>query len=744
MKFLNDLNAVQVDAVKAANGPVMIIAGAGSGKTRVLTYRIAYLLACGVPPHQILALTFTNKAANEMKNRIIHLVGDEAKQLWMGTFHSIFARILRKECTHIKYTPSFTIYDADDSLSTIKKVMAKINLPTQQYHPVAIRSRISIAKNQYLSPQKFSAEAQSLFDEKTALVYAEYQKSLELSNAMDFDDLLMKPIELFEKKGAILEKYQQRFKFVLVDEFQDTNRAQYQVVRLLGDAHRNIAVVGDDAQSIYSFRGADIRNILEFQQDYSNCQLFRLEQNYRSTKSIISVADQLIRFNTKQLKKNLWTDNPSGEPVTIMQCMDDHEEGNQIVRAIQTESHKRKIDLKDFAVLYRTNAQSRTLEEAFRKNAIPYEIVGGIRFYERKEIKDVLAYLRLLVNPTDEESLMRIINYPTRGIGDVTIEYIRKFSTKHKLSVFDSLNHLDKIIDLSDRAKNNLSQFRALILKFQSLKNQMSMSEYTRSLVDELGILTAFKEERTPESMARWENVQELLSAITEFSHEKPEGTLESFLEEVALVSDIDSWEGEHNAVTLMTLHSSKGLEFPVVFIAGLEEGLLPFYSNSLETADVEEERRLFYVGITRAEQKLYIMHTNLRYRFGEVSFPSESRFISELGTENIERIGVRAKRQKIDGSLFEIEKSYDSQVQKSKKKKSSEKEFFGDAMPDYEKESQEHFDVKKGIIVLHELFGRGRVIEVSGRGDTQKAVVQFDGYGTKNLIVKYAKLRPS
>lgn len=743
MKFLEDLNPAQVEAVKAVNGPVIIIAGAGSGKTRVLTYRIAYLMECGVPSYQIMALTFTNKAANEMKNRIIKLKGNEAGSLWMGTFHSMFARILRKECMHLKYTPAFTIYDSDDSLSAVKKVMTKLNLPTQQFNPVAVRSRMSNAKNQYLSPRKYAELARDLFDEKTALIYAEYQKTLEQSNAMDFDDLLIKPIELFEKKKTVLQKYQDRFKFILVDEFQDTNRAQYRVIQLLGAKYRNISVVGDDAQSIYSFRGANIRNILDFQKDFSDCQLFRLEQNYRSTKSIISVADQLIHFNKEQLKKNLWTANPLGEPVTIIQCADDHEEGSKIVRAIQQESQRRKLDLKDFAVLYRTNAQSRALEEAFRKNTIPYEIIGGVRFYERKEIKDVLAYLRLLVNPTDEVSLMRVINYPARGIGDVTIERVRKFSSQHSISFFDSLKRVEEIADLTDRAKTSLTQFRMLIEKYQSLRAQMTFSELARSLVDELGILTMFKEERTAESIGRWENVQELLSAISEFSHEKPDATLELFLEEVALVSDIDTWEEEQNSVTLMTLHASKGLEFPVVIIAGLEEGLLPFYSSTLESTDVEEERRLFYVGITRAMQKLYITYTNLRYRFGDIVYPSESRFLSELGAENIERIARHILKQPSDTHLFEFDKLKTAAKRHARQKAKEGSAYFNDIMPDYEKESQEQFEIKRGIIVKHEFFGRGRVMEVTGRGEAQKAIVLFDDYGRKNLIVKYAKLSP-
>ena len=385
------------------------------------------------------------------------------------------------------------------------------------------------------------------------------------------------------------------------------------MVKLLGSAHNNIAVVGDDAQSIYSFRGADIRNILDFEKDFPECKTFRLEQNYRSTKSIISVADKLIRFNKEQIQKHLWTDNSEGDPISVIECVDDREEGGQIVHAIQQESHKRNLNLKDFAVLYRTNAQSRAIEDAFRRSAIPYIIVGGIRFYERKEIKDVLAYWRLMANPSDAESLLRIINYPARGIGDTSLEYLRRFSVEKKLSLFDALDRVDDVVELTERAKANFKQFKTLIEKYRSLRPQMSLSEWTRSLVDDLGILLMFKEERTAESMNRWENVQELLSAITEYSHEHQDATLESFLEEVALVADIDQWEGEKNAVTLMTLHASKGLEFSVVFIAGLEEGLLPFYSSTSESADVEEERRLMYVGITRAEQKLYITHTRMR-----------------------------------------------------------------------------------------------------------------------------------
>jgi DNA helicase-2/ATP-dependent DNA helicase PcrA len=740
--FLQDLNPVQREAAKATNGPMIIIAGAGSGKTRVLTYRIAYLIECGVPPYQILALTFTNKAANEMKSRIAKLVGERGHQVWMGTFHSIFARILRKEAEHLGYTNSFTIYDSDDSLSAVKKILDRLNISAQQYNPNAIRSRISAAKNNLVSPKEFEELSRDIFDEKTSLVYREYTKRLKQSNAMDFDDLLIKPIELFERKPEILERYQNRFTFSLVDEFQDTNRAQYRVTKLLGDKRRNVCVVGDDAQSIYSFRGADIRNILDFERDYPDCQTFRLEQNYRSTKSILHAADQLIRYNEDRLKKNLWTQNPQGEAVTVLQCADEKDEGAQILQAIQEELPKRKLDLKNVAILYRTNSQSRALEDVLRRNTIPYTIVGGTRFYERKEIKDILAYLRLLTNPSDEESLLRVINFPTRGIGDTSVEHLQLFAHKANLGLFHCLAQVELILELTDRAQKSLIQFRQLIEKYQSLRSKMSFSELTRSLVDELGILRMYKEEGTDDSRNRWENVQELLSAILEFSAVREEATLESFLEEVSLVSDIDRWEDEKNSVTLMTLHASKGLEFPLVFVAGLEEGLLPFYSSQIDKLDLEEERRLFYVGITRAEQKLYLTHTKLRYRFGDVSYPSESRFLSEIGKEFVE---VRLSRGAVKNPESAFDR-YEKTVSRFGRAKTPAREdsYLSDAAPDYESESQVELELRKGALVRHELFGRGKIINVSGSRGEKKAVVDFDEYGIKNLILKFANLKPA
>jgi DNA helicase-2/ATP-dependent DNA helicase PcrA len=742
MSFVNDLNPVQQEAVKAANGPVMIIAGAGSGKTRVLTYRIAHLISCGVPPHQILALTFTNKAANEMRNRVVHLVGDQAKDLWMGTFHSVFARILRREAEALSYTRSFTIYDSDDSLQLVKRIMERLNLSRDQFNPNAIRSRISAAKNQLIDPKQYAELARDLFDEKAAAVYAEYQKQLLKNNAMDFDDLLVNPIHLFEQKPDRLERYQYRFKFILVDEFQDTNRAQYVVTKQLSARQRNICVVGDDAQSIYSFRGADIQNILNFSKDFADCQTFRLEQNYRSTKSILAAADRLIRFNYQQIPKSLWTSNGQGENVCIVECSDDREEGLQVVEIVRDEILREKLDLKDFAVLYRTNAQSRSLEDALRRNSIPYTIVGGIRFYERKEIKDVLAYLRVIVNPKDEESLNRIINFPPRGIGETSLERVQSYAALRGIGLYATLKERDKISDLQDRSKRALGEFIDFLERHRSLRSQVSLSEFVRSLVDELGILPILKEEHTTESMNRWENVQELLSAISEFADEHPEGTLEEFLEEVSLVSDIDTYEGTRNAVTLMTLHSSKGLEFPVVVITGVEEGLLPFYSSTIEETALEEERRLFYVGITRAERSLYLTYTRMRYRFGEATYLNQSRFLSEIGSDNVT---VKQSRSLSSGSVGRVngqKKSPGLAVVREE----DESGFHKDYLPDYESESQsqEDVDIRRGTIVAHEMFGRGKIVAVSGKGDARKAVVQFDKYGMKSLMIKYARLRPA
>jgi DNA helicase-2/ATP-dependent DNA helicase PcrA len=732
MSFLDQLNPVQRDAVEAVDGPVMIVAGAGSGKTRVLTYRTAYLIHKGVRPDSILALTFTNKAAEEMKGRITELVGEESRHVWMGTFHSLFARILRKECEHLGYQRNFSIYDTDDSLAAIKGIMSSVGLATQQYPPQGIRSRISIAKNGMISPKEYRQNSTDPATEATAVVYAAYEQHLKRANAMDFDDLLLRPLELFARFPAVLQNYQYRFSHILVDEYQDTNRVQYRLIRELARVHSNICVVGDDAQSIYAFRGADIRNILDFQRDYTSCKVFRLEQNYRSTKTILAAADSLIRHNQDQIPKKLWTDHEDGDPVMLEACRDDRDEGYRIATAIEDETRRGKRDLKDFVVLYRTNAQSRAIEDALRRGGIPYTIVGGVAFYKRKEIKDLLSYLRLIANPLDTESLLRIVNVPARAIGDTTVEKLAALAKKQKKSILDVMDspHLEDI--LTGRAAKAVKGFHDLVRKYVFLKSQVSAGELAHALVDDLGILRILKEENTPDSLARRENIQELVSAVTEYTDQHPGTGIEDFLEEVSLVSDVDTADFTRNAVTLMTLHAAKGLEFPVVFIAGLEEGLFPLSMATESRKELEEERRLMYVGITRAQQRLYLCYASSRYRFGELSLCTRSRFLDEIDESLIARG---------NGREAPVEHRR-APAPRPRHPADDVAHYFADTAPRYEDESQEPLTARVGARVVHESFGAGRVVAVEGRGDDARAVVDFESVGRKLLLLKFAHLR--
>jgi len=719
----------------------MIVAGAGSGKTRVLTYRTAYLVERGISPYEILALTFTNKAANEMKQRIIELVGPQSQHVQMGTFHSVFAKLLRRECEPLGFNRNFTIYDTEDSLQVVKTIMKENTISSQQFKPNAIRGRISMAKNQMLSPQEFLAQADNFFDQKTALVFKEYQERLRKMNAMDFDDLLIKPIELFSRFPKVLEKYQQRFKYIFVDEYQDTNRVQYVLVKILAEKFRNVCVVGDDAQSIYSFRGADIRNILDFQKDYPDCKLFRLEQNYRSTKTILNVANDVIKNNTGQIPKHLWTENFEGETITHLICEDDREEGERIVKKIREEIHKRKIQLKDVAVLYRTNAQSRSIEDALRKENLPYVIIGGVEFYRRKEIKDVLAYLRTIINPIDEESMLRIINYPARGIGNTAVEKIQMVAREKKMPLFEVMQMLDSIDGLQTRARNALREFTAMIWKYIEMLDYVSASEIARGIVEEIGILRELKEEGTPESLARWENVQELLSAISEYNDEAEEPSLQQFLQEISLVADVDKWDTQKNSITLMTLHAAKGLEFPVVFVAGVEEGLLPLYDSFSNHQEVEEERRLMYVGITRAMQKLYISSANVRYRYGDVTYPTPSRFLSEIEQPFlVQEIPVSKNRERASQVFSTRLRSATDYFSKGKKN-GDDRFLYEQEQPNYEDVSQESKTLRIGMRVVHDVFGKGKIVMLSGKGKLARATVQFDLVGTKNLLLQFAHL---
>jgi DNA helicase-2/ATP-dependent DNA helicase PcrA len=732
LDLAGELNIEQRKAVEQIEGPCMIVAGAGSGKTRVLTYKIAYLIESGISPFEILALTFTNKAANEMKQRIYNLVGNSAGNIWMGTFHSIFARILRVEAKHIGFDRNFTIYDDDDSDRLVETIMKDLGFSTENPKPRMVSGHIKELKNKLILPDDF-VNITNPFEKIVAPVYKEYQNSLLKNNAMDFDDLLINPILLFKSNPDVLAKYQNRFKFILVDEYQDTNRAQYEIVKMLSTGHGNISIVGDDAQSIYRWRGAEIENIFKFEADFPESKMFKLEQNYRSTKSILSLADDVIKNNKRQIKKTLFTDNHEGDIVTLAEVFSDRDESIMIIKWIMNEITNRKLNFKDFVILYRTNAQSRVIEDGLRMNSIPYIIVGGVKFYQRKEIKDVLAYLKVLVNPKDDEAMTRILKL-REGIGEQTVDRLKKSAKEIARSIAELL--LSMLDDREGQQKRQtkieaeLLRVAALLKKYDEVKNEFSPSELARSIVDEIGIIRQLRNEGTDEAMDRMYNVQELLSGISEYTDTTEGATLEGFLQEVSLVTDIDNYDDQKNAVTLMTTHSSKGLEYPVVFITGLEDGIFPLSSSSLTQEEMEEERRLFYVAITRAMQKLYITYSLQRYRFGSVSYQMKSRFLNEIDVSKLQYIKAHShSRQR--NKIFQEEGS------------SIKYEYYDNGSDDVLDEMfREDLGIKKGSVVYHNNFGKGKVIEVTGRGDGKKAQIQFDKVGVKNIILKYANLR--
>lgn len=723
--ILSDLNDPQRQAVTHLDGPVLILAGAGSGKTRVLTYRMAHLISSGTAqPRDIIALTFTNKAAGEMRERVHKLIPDSVATMWVGTFHSLFARILRREADRIGYSHNFTIYDAADQQTLIKTIMDDLKISKQMYSPKLIAYTISISKNGMITPEEFARDAGNPTQEVTAKVFTEYALRLRQLNAMDFDDLLIKPIDLFRLYPLVKEYYQDRFRYILVDEYQDTNRAQYLVLKELAEKYKNICVVGDDDQSIYRWRGAEIRNILDFEKDYPDCAQYRLEQNYRSTPEILGLAHSVVVNNSQRRDKKLWTEKKTGDLISVVSVFDQREEAQMIVDKISAEFRKTDRTFADFAVLYRINAQSRALEDGLRLEGIPYTIVGGIRFYERKEIKDVLAYLRVLVNPDDAISVKRIINYPTRGIGDATIAKIDAYARQHKISFLNALADIDKIDRLQKRTAERLILFYKLIKKYQALLGQVSPSELASTLVEELGIIRELKDENTIEATTRIENIRELLQAIHDFTVSgEEEATIEAFLQQVSLVTDIDKWDDRANAVTLMTLHAAKGLEFPVVFLAGVEEGLFPLSRSTEDPRDLEEERRLFYVGATRAKDKLYLFWAKNRKRFGE-SQSYKSRFLKE-----------------VDNQFVQLEESQTIRRERSMQRPASRSSYSYDAMPNYEDESQEYVELNIGMRVRHAKFGKGTILSLEPASSGAKLVVNFDMYGRKRLVMPYAKL---
>ncbi len=719
MKILKSLNDNQREAVECIKNSQIIVAGAGSGKTKVLTHKIAYLIEKGYEPSSILALTFTNKAANEMKERIKKLIGKKADGVWMGTFHSVFAKILRVNAEKLGYKPNFSIYDRDDSVALVSHVMQELDISTDLFTPNNAQHRISNMKNHMVTPDEFRTNfADSSLDEKFADVYELYNKRLYENNAMDFDDLLLKPIELFNKNPKIAARYRGQFRYILVDEYQDTNRAQYELVRMLTSQRIKVCVVGDDAQSIYGWRGADISNMLDFQKDFSNAKMFKLEQNYRSTANILKGANSVIEKNKNQIEKNLWTEQEEGDKITVIRCSDEKDEAFQIAKNIKKEVQKRKISLNDIAILYRTNSQSRALEDALRREKLPYQIVGGVEFYRRKEVKDILAYLRVLANQNDEESLLRIMNFPQRGIGNTSVEKMLAFSRKLNISFFDTMARIFEVIEVKERIQKNVKQFKLLLNKYIELKDKLSLYELTSALVDELGVLRIYKEENSKDSLARYQNVQELLNAIQDFTKTNKGATIDDFLAEVSLVSGIDQMKEEANFVTLMTIHSAKGLEFPVVFLSGLEEDLFPINRKFDSDADIEEERRLFYVAFTRAKEKLYLTYARSRYRFGEVAYQDRSRFIDEVDPEVLDEAKA-------------------SHARSGRKRKSYYDDLYkGVADPDADRRTY-----RVGSRVTHKIFGTGKIMAIEGSGDMAKISIQFESHGMKTLVAKFANL---
>ncbi|NOZ21270.1 MAG: UvrD-helicase domain-containing protein [Planctomycetes bacterium] len=705
MSVLSDLSDSQREAVTHIEGPLLVVAGAGSGKTRVITRRIAYLIDQGIEPQNILAITFTNKAAGEMRERIEQFCSDEG--LWVSTFHSMCARILRREITPLGYSPSFTIYDENDSRDCVKQAMHELNVDTATFPPRGVRAVISNAKNDMLTPAQFAERAGGFRQQVVAQVFEKYAQILLENNALDFDDLLLKLAELFTQFPEVLRKYQERFRFVLVDEYQDTNRAQYVIAHHLADQHRNLCATGDPDQSIYAWRGADIRNILDFEEDYPDAKVVKLEQNYRSVKRILRAASEIIQHNTMRKERGLWSDKAEGDLLRLIRCEDEEAEANAIVEEIRGIVGN-EINYSDIAIFYRVNAQSRAIEAALRDNGIPYSIVGGVEFYLRKEIKDILAYLRVCVNPADDLSLQRIINVPPRGIGAASLRKLMGYATSCGVGLYDAITQ--KVGPSSGVRGKAGEGVRSLKGIFEKLKNLPPRP--VADIVKEAVLVTGYREHLGEEEEDRIENVEELVNAAAEYDRRNPQGDLEGFLEEVALISDIDSWEDQSAAVTLMTLHSAKGLEFPVVFISGLEEGLLPHQRSKESDEGVEEERRLCYVGITRAQEKLILTHARSRYQFGQTSVGHPSRFLDEIPDDIVEEVN-KVRPEQVFRPMRETTTTWD--------------------FPDWH-------EFAVGESVRHAKFGKGYVLAVSGYGENRRARVKFPS-GVKNLVLKHANL---
>lgn len=768
--FLDELNDAQRAPVLHKDGPLMVIAGAGSGKTRVLTYRIAHLMEQGVDSFNILALTFTNKAAREMKKRIATIVGNsEAKNLWMGTFHSVFAKLLRFDGDKLGFPSNFTIYDTQDSQRLIASIIKEMGLDKDIYKYKQVQNRISSYKNSLITvkayfqnPELVEADAMAKRP-RMGEIYQNYVDRCFKAGAMDFDDLLLRTNELLTRFPDVLMKYQDRFRYILVDEYQDTNHSQYLIVKALSDRYQNICVVGDDAQSIYSFRGANISNILNFQRDYDDVAVYRLEQNYRSTKNIVNAANSIIANNKNQLEKNVWTSNDDGGQIIIHRSVTDAEEGRYVAGSIFENKMQHQLQNGDFAVLYRTNSQSRAIEDALRKRDIPYRIYGGLSFYQRKEIKDVLAYLRLVINPKDEEALKRVINFPARGIGQTTIDRLVVAANQYGRSVFEVMEHLDKLnLNINVGTKRKLDDFVTMIKSFQIMNEGVDAFTLSEHVAKKTGLLLEFKKDGTPEGIAKMENIEELLNGIKDFVEGQKEladatGSLTEFLEDVALATDMDKEVGDDDRVALMTIHLAKGLEFPYVYVVGMEEDLFPSAMSMNTRSELEEERRLFYVALTRAEKQAYLTYTQNRYRWGKLIDAEPSRFLEEIDEKYVENLtpindGYRYKSL-INADIFgEVDKSKLRQVKPQngtppsvQHPNENQLRKLRKLKPELSAPTKSGSDIDPGLVegalVNHTRFGRGKILSIEGVGSDKKAEILFDQGGVKKLLLRFAKL---
>ncbi len=725
MSFLEKLNPPQRQAVETTEGPLLVLAGAGSGKTRVLTFRIAHMLnERGVSPGSILAITFTNKAANEMKERLAGLIGDKSSRIWVCTFHAACVRILRREIGVLGYDTGFTIYDSSDQQTLIKQCLKELNVDDKRFPPKAMGAGISGAKNKLWSPAEYEKRAFDYYEHNVAKVYELYQKKLKLNNALDFDDLLVLTVRILEGYPEVLEYYQERFRYIMVDEYQDTNHAQYKLVNMLAQKHRNLCVVGDADQSIYGWRGADIQNILDFERDYPNARIIKLEQNYRSTKVILDAANKVIKNNPGRKGTKLWTENNEGLPIEFFRAQDERAEAYFVADRIYRLRQEENKLYADFAVLYRTNAQSRVVEESFMKHNIPYTVVGGLKFYERKEIKDIIAYLRVVLNPSDTISLHRVINVPRRGVGDTSVGKMADYASNMGISLFRAMEEVAEVPGLTGRVVGPVTEFTGLLNQWREKRREISVTSLVTEILDRTGYMRELQAENSIEAESRMENLKEFLSVTKDFDKHNEENTLEDFLAGISLVSDIDTYEDKQDAVVLMTMHSAKGLEFPVVFVIGMEDGIFPHSRSLLESVEMEEERRLCYVAITRAMEKLHLTCARERNMYGNWTHNPPSRFLAEIPDHLLSGAGkekVEPQSKAATGQVIQFPAAGTAQS----KSVSAGPGLF-----------------QLGDKVMHAKWGQGVVVSIKGAGEDIELSVAFPDQGIKNLMAKYAPIK--